>query len=558
MTIDDEGNATVVGVGKTTITIEYPGNDNYNSVSATKEVIVVAGTKPVIMLTGKPNMEVELGTEYNDEGATASNNLGEDITANIQTTIEFVAKDTEAAVEVDTVDTTKLGTYTITYNVTDSEGVAAEEITRTVKVVDKQKPIMGLKGESTVEVEVGDTYTDAGATAIDNYDGDITDRVKTTIEFVAKGTETAVEVDTVDTTKLGTYTIKYNVTDSSDNKADEVTRTVKVVDTQKPVIKLETTYQRLEAQIGGNYPKVAGKATDAVDGDVELTVEFPEDFDMGTVGVYDVVYNAKDSSGNKADPVVVTVQIVDTTAPTIAFKNTADATQVYTRGGTYKTPEFNVSDNANGEIAIVDSGIVDSSTPGKYTVEYYAVDKSGNRSKETLIVEVTVQNYAPVICYVRNGAINPIIEGEDYDFNLKVEFDETATAVLTNKTTGVQTPIYNNSDAITDGIYSLTVTLPDGATTTVNFEVNTKGPKTNLVDKKTYVGEQTIIVDRPETLTRATLIGNDGNVIEDVNKDNINNYTTQSTKTGLNKYVLILVDNKDRRTEITFTVYIKP
>ena len=243
---------------------------------------------------------------------------------------------------------------------------------------------------------------------------------------------------------------------------------------------------------------------------------------------------------------------------TIAFKNTADATQVYTRGGTYKTPEFNVSDNANGEIAIVDSGIVDSSTPGKYTVEYYAVDKSGNRSKETLIVEVTVQNYAPVICYVRNGAINPIIEGEDYDFNLKVEFDETATAVLTNNTTGVQTPIYNNSDAITDGIYSLTVTLPDGATTTVNFEVNTKGPKTNLVDKKTYVGEQTIIVDRPETLTRATLIGNDGNVIEDVNKDNINNYTTQSTKTGLNKYVLILVDNKDRRTEITFTVYIKP
>ena len=129
---------------------------------------------------------------------------------------------------------------------------------------------------------------------------------------------------------------------------------------------------------------------------------------------------------------------------------------------------------------------------------------------------------------------------------------------MTNKTTGVQTPIYNNSDAITDGIYSLTVTLPDGATTTVNFEVNTKGPKTNLVDKKTYVGEQTIIVDRPETLTRATLIGNDGNVIEDVNKDNINNYTTQSTKTGLNKYVLILVDNKDRRTEITFTVYIKP
>ena len=47
--------------------------------------------------------------------------------------------------------------------------------------------------------------------ASDNYDGDITADI--------------VTVNNVDTSVIGSYTVTYNVTDSSGNAASEVTRT---------------------------------------------------------------------------------------------------------------------------------------------------------------------------------------------------------------------------------------------------------------------------------------------------------------------------------------------
>ena len=103
----------------------------------------------------------------------------------------------------------RLAHYTVTYNVTDANGNVAVEVTRTVNVVDTTVPVITLTGESTVTIEVGSTYTDAGATATDNYDGDITSSI--------------VTVNPVDVTTVGTYTVTYNVTDANGNVAVEVT-----------------------------------------------------------------------------------------------------------------------------------------------------------------------------------------------------------------------------------------------------------------------------------------------------------------------------------------------
>ena len=78
----------------------------------------------------------------------------------------------------------------MTYNVTDANGNVAVEVTRTVNVVDTTLPVITLTGESTVTIEVDSTYTDAGATATDNYDGDITSSI--------------VTVNPVDATTVGT------------------------------------------------------------------------------------------------------------------------------------------------------------------------------------------------------------------------------------------------------------------------------------------------------------------------------------------------------------------
>jgi len=79
---------------------------------------------------------------------------------------------------------------------------------------DLTPPTIALKGAASVTVTVGDTYTDAGATASDALDGDLTTKIVTT--------------NPVNTAQVGTYTVTYNVKDTSGNAATPVTRTVTV------------------------------------------------------------------------------------------------------------------------------------------------------------------------------------------------------------------------------------------------------------------------------------------------------------------------------------------
>ncbi|PID33838.1 MAG: hypothetical protein CR955_00875, partial [Thiotrichales bacterium] len=73
-------------------------------------------------------------------------------------------------------------------------------------------PVITLSGAATVTLTVGGSYTDAGATAVDDVDGTVTVTVS----------------GAVDTSKVGTYTITYKATDAAGNSAVK-TRTVKVV-----------------------------------------------------------------------------------------------------------------------------------------------------------------------------------------------------------------------------------------------------------------------------------------------------------------------------------------
>lgn len=162
---------------------------------------------PVITLLGENPINVYINSTYTDAGATASDNVDGDISAYIVTT--------------GTVNTSTIGTYTLTYNVSDKAGNDATPVTRTVNVIalpdgpDITAPIITLLGENPVNVTVGNTYTDAGATASDNIDGDITS------EIVLSGT--------VNTNVIGTYTLTYNVSDNAGNPATPVTRTVNVI-----------------------------------------------------------------------------------------------------------------------------------------------------------------------------------------------------------------------------------------------------------------------------------------------------------------------------------------
>lgn len=153
---------------------------------------------PTISLIGEANIKLELNEEYIESGATAR--LEEkDITDKIEKTGD--------------VDTSKPGRYEIEYYVTNSRNKNKVETKRIIDVVDSTKPEIKLNGEDNVTIYAGTEYKEEGATASDNYDGDISSKITILGE--------------VNTKKAGTYTVKYYVQDSSANVA-EITRTVTV------------------------------------------------------------------------------------------------------------------------------------------------------------------------------------------------------------------------------------------------------------------------------------------------------------------------------------------
>jgi hypothetical protein len=79
---------------------------------------------------------------------------------------------------------------------------------------DTDAPTIALRGLRDVTVALRDVYEDAGATATDAMDGDVTDRIRVS--------------SSVDSGTIGVYTVTYDATDLSGNSAAPVTRTVRV------------------------------------------------------------------------------------------------------------------------------------------------------------------------------------------------------------------------------------------------------------------------------------------------------------------------------------------
>ena len=167
-----------------------------------RKVKVVDTTAPVITLMGSSVMNIEVGQAYVELGSNSKDSLDGDITDSVKVT--------------GTVNANQVGEYQLRYNVSDNEGNEAQELVRTVVVGDTGAPIITLKGKMVEILEAGEIFEDAGATAKDTGDGNVT----VGIEVTGK----------VDSSKPGLYEIFYNVTDSQGNAATQVVRGVLVQD----------------------------------------------------------------------------------------------------------------------------------------------------------------------------------------------------------------------------------------------------------------------------------------------------------------------------------------
>jgi hypothetical protein len=366
----------------------YLENDGYNQL-AEVSFDVTDNTAPVITLKGQQNITIQVGATYEDAGATAQDNVDGDITQSIQTT--------------GVVDSSKPGVYSVIYDVKDRSGNAAATMARTVMVVDEVPPVITLKGQQSITIKAGENYEDAGATAHDNVDGDITQSIEIT--------------GAVDLNKPGVYKLIYSVKDKAGNAAASVVRTVEVmaVDKIAPVITLRGE-QNVTIEVGENYQDAGATAHDDVDGDVSKSIEITGMIITSTPGVYTITFNVKDQAGNSATVVVRTVEVmvVDEVAPVITLKGEQSVTIKV--GENYTDAGAMAHDDVDGDISksIEITGMIITGTPGVYTITFKVKDRSGNAAVPVVRTIRVVKPGPPALGIARNadGTLTITFEGE--------------------------------------------------------------------------------------------------------------------------------------------------
>lgn len=186
------------------VTIKYEDNkliltvtDSSNN-TATKEIEVDAkDTKaPTIKLKGDKAVYIAVGDTYKDQGATVKDNCDDKV--ELKTT--------------GTVNTSKTGTYKITYTATDSANNTAtvQRLVYVEKVVPRQKPSNIKKGARIIYLTFDDgpgQYTNKLLDILKKYD------VKVTFFVTGSGSDSIIkrEFNEGHTVALHTYTHNYNI-----------------------------------------------------------------------------------------------------------------------------------------------------------------------------------------------------------------------------------------------------------------------------------------------------------------------------------------------------------
>lgn len=406
--------------------VDSSGNQSSYVQRILQVVPYVDTVKPAITLNGNTDAQIHQDSTYSELGATALDNYDGDITDKITITYKNESGDVLANGIAD-IDSSVLGTkYQVVYNVSDDAGNPADTIIRNITIVEKPDttiPVITLNGDSNINIYQDSVYTELGATATDDRDGDISSKI--VIEYRdSNNSLLANGLSDIDTTKLGvTYKVIYKVSDLAGNNSTELERIITVVekpDTVKPSIKINGTFMT-SAYKDVAYTEQGATATDDRDGDItdKITVIYRtgsgdllpngiSDVDTSKLGAtYQIVYQVQDLAGNQsqAQRIVTIVDQPDTTKPILNLigENSIDITV----GENYNDPGVSAIDDKDGDIAtkvvltITDANgtaipAIDMSKAGIYTIKYNVQDASGNIADE-IVRTVKVHPSAPIV-----------------------------------------------------------------------------------------------------------------------------------------------------------------
>lgn len=233
-----------------------------------------------INLNGSPKETIEYGDTYTEQGATAAFNTPASKNVPLNVTIKG------------SVDSSKLGTYHIHYKA--KKGIFSVQKSREVKIVDTKAPIIELNKIDGYYPKTGETYQEEGFTATDNYDGDITSKIKRTEDK---------------------NVITYTVSDSSGNKTS-VQRTIEYNDGIAPTITLNGDSD-ITIKAGTRFEDPGCTAKDSHGNNISDSVSVSDNISTYRAGTYTITYSVTDKFGNETSiDRTVTVEAVKQTATT--------------------------------------------------------------------------------------------------------------------------------------------------------------------------------------------------------------------------------------------------
>ena len=412
-----------------TYTITYAVTDAAGNVATpvTRTVTVADTMAPVITMASGTDT-VEQGSTWADAGATAD--TGETVTAS------------------GTVDTSTIGTYTITYTATDAAGNAGTA-TRTVTVVaDTTAPVITVASAAKRLADlVGGSLTDDGNgnyTLVSNIDltedliigSNETLFINTNIQlnissnihnkgivFLTGNTDNQTTINNYGVfvneglvQSSNQYEYFYNMSGGkfynlNPNQRDGVANQLYRFNAQSGSavfdVKSAFKFGRFNSNDGsytgdytggipyevalldGNTVEQGGTWADpGATADTGETVTSSGTVDTSVVGSYTITYTATDAAGN-AGTVTRTVTVVDIAAPVITVISGTDTIEP---GVTWADAGATAD---TGEV-VTASGTVDTSTSGTYTITYTATDAAGNVGTATRTITVGDGNFAPV------------------------------------------------------------------------------------------------------------------------------------------------------------------
>ena len=167
--------------------VSYVVNYFIWSDKGTKEIEIIDTKKPILELIGNKEIELQFNESYIEEGFKAIDNYDGDISYLVK-----INRKIEENKEI------------ISYTIEDSSNNETT-IERVINYVDKVSPILTLD-ETISNMYIDERYKEITYSAIDDKDGDITEKVE-------------IDLSNVDFKKSGTYIIYYKVKDNANNES---------------------------------------------------------------------------------------------------------------------------------------------------------------------------------------------------------------------------------------------------------------------------------------------------------------------------------------------------